>query len=144
LAGILQDQLLLPSRLTISVDTTQQVLVQAHLIEGLEGLLPLGEESLALTALGSAHAAQRKQAQNMAGVWALQLLETTLAQAQTSACCTDETRYNMITKKSFKHGLRAAGPLAAHLTPAEPSTMAALLAISEALKGAHYSFIFSS
>jgi hypothetical protein len=55
--------------LTISVDTTQQVLVQAHLVEGLEGLLPLGEESLTtITALGSAHAAKRKQAQNMAGV----------------------------------------------------------------------------
>jgi hypothetical protein len=55
--------------LTICVDTTQQVLVQAHLIEGLEGLLPLGEESLTLgTALGSAHAAQRKQAKHMAGV----------------------------------------------------------------------------
>jgi hypothetical protein len=56
--------------LTICVDTTQQVLVQAHLIEGLKRLLPLGEERLALTtaALGSAHAAQHKQAKHMAGV----------------------------------------------------------------------------
>lgn len=41
---------------TISINTTEQVLVQAHLIKGLEGLLPLSKESI----LVGAHAVKSK------------------------------------------------------------------------------------
>ena len=45
--------------LTVGVDAAEEVLVQAHLVEALEVLLPLGEERLA--ALAAVEAAEEEE-----------------------------------------------------------------------------------